>query len=492
MPESPPTPPADARTLASLDHAHVWHPFTPMRQWRQTDPLIIERGEGFDLIDTAGHRYIDGVSSLWCNVHGHRVPAIDQAVREQLDRIAHTPLLGLASPPSIQLAAELVARLPREPGEPGGAGGPGVLPLNKVFYSDAGATAVEAALKMAVGYWHHRGQGKKRSLVALAGAYHGDTTGGMSIGYSDLFHRPFAGMVFPVTWLPAPDACRPPAGFTPPASSTQALWPSEQPWVAMLEDHCLSLMAQHLAAHADTTAALVIEPLMQGAAGMIPQSPRFLRRVRELTRQHQVLLIADEVAVGFGRTGTLFACEQASITPDLMCLGKGISGGYLPLAATIATDEIEAAFTGELAEKRTFYHGHTYTGNPLACAAGRASLRLFDDHRVLDQAQRNGQVLHDRLGVLRDHRHVLDIRQRGLMVGIELCQQRPTPGTPAQPFDFSRRTGPALCQAMREKGLIIRPLGDVLVLMPAPAMPESVLHRMLDIVLDTLAGWQGG
>lgn len=470
-----------AARLAALDHAHLWHPFTPMKQWRETEPLIIERGDGPYLIDTAGNRYIDGVSSLWCNVHGHRVERIDRAIRDQLDRIAHSTLLGLASPPSIELAAQLCAIAPAASRSESRSAASGLTPqgsrLTKVFYSDAGATAVEVALKMAVGYWHHRGRPQRNQFISFRGAYHGDTTGSMSIGFSELFHRPFATMVFPTTFTPVPDACR--STLRPKGN----LWPSEDPeLMTTLGQDCLAQLAELLERQGVRTAAIIIEPIMQGAAGMMCQPSGFLRGVAELARQHEVLLIADEVATGFGRTGTMFACQQEGVEPDILCLAKGITGGYLPLAATLATDEIEQAFCGEPAQRRTLYHGHTYTGNALACAAALASLTLFEETRLLDHIRQSTQLIRLGLDPLRSCPNVLDIRQRGLMVGIELCRDR----SRREPFDFSRRTGAAVCQAMRGKGLIVRPLGDVMVLMPIPAMDHDVLKRMLAIVVQTL------
>lgn len=464
------------RELLALDAAHVWHPFTPMKQWREQEQLVIERGDGPYLFDTQNRRYIDGTSSLWCSVHGHRVPAIDQAVRDQLDLIAHSTLLGLANEPSIRFAAALVNAAP--------AG------LNKVFYSDAGATAVEVAFKMAVGYWHHRGQVKKTRFIGLEGAYHGDTTGSMSVGYSDLFHRPFASMVFPTWWLPSPDAVRVNPSVLeqlPAGHRSMSPWPSQDQVLGQaINAHCLGVLEAHLQSHAHETAAIVLEPVMQGAAGMIPQPAGFLKGVEQLARKYDVLLIADEVAVGFGRTGKMFACEHEDVRPDILCVAKGITGGYLPLAATLTTDAIEAAFTGELADRRTLYHGHTYTGNPLACAAALASLALFESTDLLSRIQTSAAVMADRLEVLKGNERVLDVRQRGIMAGIELCESR----SQNQPFDFAKRTGAAVCHSMRKKGLIIRPLGDVIVLMPIPAMPQSTLHEMLDIVIETIEQWQ--
>jgi len=479
------------QNLAALDHAHIWHPFTPMKQWREQTPLIIERGEAEYLIDTDGNRYIDGVSSLWCNVHGHCVPAIDKAVKDQLDKIAHTTLLGMASPPSIELAARLVQLTELHLGE--NSGDETAKRLNKVFYSDAGATALEVAFKMAVGYWYHHGRPEKKNFIGLSGAYHGDTVGAMSVGFSDLFHRPFESMVFQVHWTPTPDTVRleqqirdwgalPPAGDVLPSMDDQLVTATGQ--------YCLEELEKLLQAHAEQTAAVVIEPIMQGAAGMISQPDGFVRGIAELARKYDTLLIADEVATGFGRTGRMFACAHDGVMPDILCLAKGLTGGYLPVAVTMCTDEIENAFCGELSEKKTLYHGHTYTGNALGCAASLASLGLFgtspSGKPLLEHIGEMQRLMTEKLAGLYDCPHVLDIRQRGLMTGIELCQDR----SRREPFDFAKRTGAAVCHAMREKGLIVRPLGDVVVLMPIPAMRLSVLESMMDVVVQTIRDWQ--
>ncbi len=377
---------------------------------------------------------------------------------------------------------------------------PNPQPLTTVFYSDAGATAVEVAFKMAVGYWHHTGKPQKNKFIGLAGAYHGDTTASMSVGYSELFHKPFVSMVFDVKTFPAPDAARahhilpsPPAPAGGTASDVSSyVFPSEDPELnTALMSHCLTALDNLLTAQADQTAAIVIEPVMQGAAGMICQPPGFVKGVADLAKKHDVLLIADEVATGFGRTGKLLACGHDQVTPDILCLAKGITGGYLPLAATITTDAIEQAFTSEPDERppKTLYHGHTYTGNPLACAAAIASLKLFDENNLLDHINQSAQLIQDKLVALRDHPFVSDIRQRGLMVGIELGKARQSDSGPDS-FDFARRAGAQLCNAMLPQGLIIRPLGNTLVLMPAPAMDHETLEKMLDIVVATVADWR--
>lgn len=447
----------NADRLAALDHAHLWHPFTPMKQWREQRPLIIESGDGDMLVDTDGGRYIDGMSSLWCNIHGHRVGAIDNAIRRQLDKVAHSTLLGLSNIPAIELAAKLVSLAP---------GG-----LNKVFYSDSGATATEVAFKMAVGYWFHRGQPQRHVLLALDGAYHGDTAGAMSVGYSDVFHRAFRKLTFH-------------AEFVAPATREDHLQPA------------LRRMDAKLRELGDTCAAVVIEPVVQGAAGMLMQPAGYVRGVAELCKKHGTLLIADEVATGFGRTGAMFACKHDGVQPDIMALGKGLTGGYMPLAATLATDEIAAAFEGELHEMRTLYHGHTFTGNPLACAAALASLELFEQNNVIADVSRKARILAEQLKPLRVLPQVVEVRQRGLMIGIELASSVETTDTtdsgtalgdfgesPALQSGYLRRVGHDVCNACRNDGLLIRPLGNVVVLMPPLAISEVNLLRMGEIVV---------
>lgn len=412
---------------------------------REEIPVIVA-GDGFHLIDTDGRRYLDGVSSLWCNVHGHRVPEIDEAIRRQLDQVAHSTLLGLDNVPSIRLAAALVRRMP--------AG------LTRVFYSDNGSTAVEAALKIAYQYYRQRrSRPENRELfVSFSGAYHGDTVGSVSVGGIDLFHGTYGGLLFKTVKVPSPATYRLPPGFTRSA----------------YDAHCVAELEHVFDAHRGKIAGFVIEPLVQGAAGILVHPPGWLARVRELTRARDVLLIVDEVATGFGRTGTFLACEQELVSPDIVCLAKGITGGYLPLAATITTDEVYEAFLDEPAAGKTFFHGHTYTGNPLACAAALASLELFERTRVLDNVRELSALLARRLAELADHPHVGEVRQKGIMVGIELVRNR----AGQTPFDASERVGHRVVLAARERGVVIRPLGDVSVLMPAPAMPPSLVDEL--------------
>lgn len=434
------------------DRNFVWHPFTPMLEYCDEDAPIIERGEGFTLIDTDGKSYIDGHSSLWCNIHGHRVGEIDEAIREQLDRIGHSTLLGLANVPSVELAHELVARAP--------AG------LTKVFYSDSGATAVEAALKIVYQYHRQKPNPENRDLfVSLTGAYHGDTIGSVSVGGVALFHAAYGSLLFKSLKVPAPVAYRIPSGF----SSESYL------------EHCYAELEKTITENRERIAGFLIEPLVQGAAGLLVHPRGYLKRVRELTQAHGIPLIADEVAVGFGRTGTLFACEQEDVAPDVLCIAKGLTGGYLPLAATMCTQEIYEAFVAPPTAGKTFFHGHTYTGNPLGCAAGLASIRLLERNDVLRNVRENATWLKGRLERWKGIEQVGDIRQCGVIAGIELVKDRAT----KESFPAEWRIGQRITKAAQKRGLITRSLGDILILMPAPAMPREILVKLCDILEES-------
>jgi adenosylmethionine---8-amino-7-oxononanoate aminotransferase len=414
--------------LAAADRSHLWHPFTQQRGWAEEDPLIVERAEGAHLIDVDGRRYLDGVSSLWCNVHGHRHPRIDAAVREQLDRVAHSTMLGLSHRPGIELAQRLVELAP-----------PG---LTRVFYSDSGSTATEIALKMAFQFWRQAGEERRSKFVTLRMAYHGDTIGSVSVGGIDLFHSLYRPLLF----------------------DTLKAEPGD-----------VADMERLLAAHDGEVAAVIMEPLVQGAAGMLVHPDGYLRAVRELCDRHGALLILDEVATGFGRTGRMFACEHEHVVPDLLCLAKGITGGYLPLAATLATERVYEGFLGEFEEFRTFFHGHTYTGNPLACAAATASLDVFREERTLERLAPKIELLGELLEPLESHPAVREVRRRGFMTGIELADH---------PLEW--RMGHRVTLEARRRGAIIRPLGDVIVLMPPLSMAESELRRLVEITAEAI------
>jgi len=425
--------------LRQRDQRYLWHPFTQQQDWEADDPLFIESGEGVRVRDRDGREYYDANSSLWVNLHGHCRPEIDAAITAQLGRVAHSTLLGLAHAPAAELAERLVRLAP-----------PG---LARVFYSDTGATAVEIALKMAYQFWRHQGEEDRTRFIALAEGYHGDTLGAVSVGGISLFHGIFRKLLFTTDFAPSPSRF---------PDARQAAEPVE----ALLREH------------RGQVAAVIAEPLVQGASGMLLAPPGYLRRLRELCDEYDTLLIADEVATGFGRTGRLFACEHEGVSPDLMCLGKGLTGGYLPLAATLATARIYEAFLGDYSELKTFFHGHSYTGNPLACAAALASLDIFDRDRVIEGLATKIERVRRRLEAMRALPHVGEVRQCGLMVGVELVRSR----DPRVPYPWEAATGARVCRRARTLGLITRPLGDVVVFLPPLASTEADLEAMLEII----------
>ena len=436
--------PSESLPPIEQDCRYIWHPFTPMAQWTSRQQLVIEAGQAEFLIDSNGRRYLDGVSSLWCNVHGHQVKEIDQAIKEQLGKIAHSTLLGLVSPPSAQLAQRLVEIVP--------AG------LKKVFFSDNGSTAVEAAAKIAFQYWQNSGQ-QRDSFLGLRNGYHGDTLGSVSLGGIDLFHKTYGPLLFKTHLAPSPYCYRCELGLNR-ADCGLA---------------CAQKVEEILSQRADEIAAMVIEPIVQGAGGIIVAPEGYLKRIREITRRYGIPLIADEVAVGFGRTGKMFACQHEDVSPDIMCLAKGITGGYLPLAATLVTGEIFEAFSKP---DGTFYHGHTYTGNALACAAALANLDLFAQGKVLERLPAKIERFGQHLEQLKQHDFVGDVRYKGLMGGVELVADPAT----KRPFDYQQRVGDQVCQAIRKHGVILRPLADVIVLMP----PLSISLQSIDLFFDAL------
>jgi adenosylmethionine---8-amino-7-oxononanoate aminotransferase len=421
---------------ARLDRDHIWHPFTQQQAWCEEEPLLIERGEGSYLIASDGRRYIDGVSSLWCTVHGHRHAGIDAAVGEQLGKIAHSTMLGLSHPAAAELAGRLVDLAP--------AG------LSRVFYSESGSTAVEIALKMAFQYQLQRGgqHTRRTSFIHLRDSYHGDTIGSVAVGGIDLFHSTYRPLLF----------------------ATHVAEPGDG---ANLE--------RVLAMHEEEIAAVIVEPLVQGAAGMLVHPPGYLRAVRDLCDAYGVLLICDEVATGFGRTGTMFACEREGVEPDLLCLAKGLTGGYLPLAATLATEQIYEGFLGAPEEYRTFFHGHTYTGNPLACAAALANLDAFENERTLERLRPKIDLLGELLADVEAMPGVAAVRRCGFMVGIDLGEHDP-----------ALRMGHRVTVEARRRGAIIRPLGDVVVLMPPLSISEGELRQLVEITAESIRAAHAG
>jgi adenosylmethionine-8-amino-7-oxononanoate transaminase len=436
--------------LEQLDKKYLWHPFTQMQDWEKEAQVIIESGKGSWLVDTRRKRYLDGISSLWVTVHGHRKKEIDQAVSRQLKKIAHSTLLGLSNVPAVLLAEKLVSIAPKG--------------LSRVFYSDNGSTAVEVALKIAFQYWQQKGPEfqRKTGFLSLTEAYHGDTLGSVSVGGIALFHSIYRPLLFQARRIESPYCYRCKFGLTYP----------------LCQMTCLMHAERTIQKFASVSAALVIEPLVQGAAGMLLQPPGFLKRIRDICTRNNILMIADEVATGFGRTGTMFACEQEKVVPDIMAVAKGITGGYLPLAATLTTEEIYLAFLGEHRDLRTFFHGHTYTGNPLACAAAAANIDLFRKEKTLQRLQPKIKLLAKGLSELRKLAHVGEARQKGFMVGIELVKSRLT----KEPYLLDEKIGIRVVQECRRNGLIIRPLGNVIVLMPPLSMSPQELRWMLDIV----------
>jgi adenosylmethionine-8-amino-7-oxononanoate aminotransferase len=440
--------------LEALDKQYLWHPFTQMQEYRQLTPLIIERGSGSYLYDIEGNRYIDGVSSLWVTIHGHRKKQIDTAIIRQVKKISHSTLLGLTNAPAIKLAQKLVAIAPRG--------------LTKVFYSDNGSTAVEVALKIAFQFWQQssRAARGKKTFVTLHNAYHGDTLGSVSVGGIELFHRIYKPLLFKTYKADAPYCYRCPLQLHYPSCKIE----------------CLNSLEKTLKKHHAEIAALIMEPLVQGAAGMIVFPRSYVKAARELCTRYQILFIADEVAVGFGRTGKMFACEHENVRPDLMAIAKGITGGTLPLAATLATDTIYDAFLGEVQDLKTFYHGHTYTGNPVACAAALANLAVFEQERVLDALQLKIKLLKKKLKAFYNLSHVGDVRQCGFMVGIELVEDRDS----KKPYPLQKKIGQRVILEARRRGVIIRPLGDVIVLMPPLSISARELEKLTDVVYESI------
>jgi adenosylmethionine---8-amino-7-oxononanoate aminotransferase len=439
--------------LKRLDHTFLWHPFTQMQEWVGEEPCIISHADGHYLIDVHGRKYLDGVSSLWCNVHGHRKNELDEAIKAQLGRVSHSTFLGLSHVPGIQLAQKLIEIAPKG--------------LQRVFYSDSGATAVEIALKMAVQYWQLKGETKRTEIATLQESYHGDTVGSMSMGYSETFHRFHKSLVFPVLRLTPPHVFRYYKGMTEQDALNAATKEAEE----------------KLTERKDSLSALVMEPLMQGAAGMWSQPVAYVRALSEICRRNGILFILDEVATGFGRTGKMFACEHAGLTPDILCLAKGITGGYLPLAATLTNENIFSAFLGEYKEFKAFFHGHTYTGNPLGCAAALANLELFERENIVGRLQPKityiQRRLHDEFFGLS---HVSDVRQWGFMVGIEVVDDKQTRSN----YPSEKRIGHRVILEARRMGVLIRPLGDIIILMPPLTIADDELKRLLDVTYDCI------
>ncbi len=438
--------------LETWDKTYLWHPFTQMQDYLKETPLIIEEGSGIYLRDINGNEYLDGISSMWCNLHGHRRKEIDEAIKRQLNKIAHTTLLGPSNIPAIELARKLVEIAPKG--------------LQKVFYSDNGSTANEVALKMAFQYWQHKGFKNKTEFVALQYGYHGDTIGTMSVGGIEIFHGAFRPLYFKTHLAPAPYCYRCPLGKQRENCSLA----------------CLEKLEDLLSGNADNIAAMIMEPLVQGAGGIVIHPRGYLSGVHALCKKYNVLLILDEVLTGFGRTGKMFACLHEDVVPDIMALSKGINGGYMPLAATLATDEIYSAFLGEYTELKTFFHGHTYTGNPLGCAAALASMELHEKEHILEALEPKINHLQARLKPFESLEHVGDVRQCGLIAAIELVKDKTT----KEPYPWEERVGIQVCLEARKRGLLIRPLGHIIVIMPPLIIENNELDKLLEIIYKSI------
>ena len=438
--------------LQTWDKQYLWHPFTQMQDYTKETPLIIEEGSGIFLRDIDGKEYIDGISSMWCNLHGHRKKEIDDAIKRQLDKIAHTTLLGPSNIPAIELARKLAEIAPKG--------------LTKVFYSDNGSTANEVALKMAFQYWQHKGLKDKTQFVALQYGYHGDTIGTMSVGGIEIFHSVFRPLYFKTHFAPSPYCYRCPLG-------------KQQKDCSLA---CLKELENILKENSDTIAAMIMEPLVQGAGGMIIHPADYLSGARALCKKYNVLFILDEVLTGFGRTGQMFACFHEDVVPDIMALSKGINGGYMPLAATLASEEIYNAFLGEYSELKTFFHGHTYTGNPLGCSAALASLELFDKEQKMENLEPKINHLRAKLKRFELLKHVGDVRQCGLIAAIELVKDKST----KEPYPWEERVGIQVCLEARKHGLLIRALGHIIVIMPLLIIKIDELDRLLNIIYESI------
>jgi len=434
--------------LESIDKKHIWHPFTQMKEWIANKQIIIDHGQGNYLIDTEGKSYLDGVSSLWVNIHGHNHPYINNAIKKQLSKISHATFLGLSNVPAIKLTELLIKIVPQN--------------LTRIFYSDNGSTSVEIGLKIAYQYWQQHPQSlhhSKKKFISFTTAYHGDTIGSVSVGGIDLFHRIYKPMLFETLKAPYPY----------PLKENLSQEESELKAIKELEK-CLK--ANH-----KTVAGIIIEPLMQGASGMINTSTQFLQKVKALSVEYNVLLIVDEVATGFGRTGSMFAVEKADIQPDILCIAKGLTGGYLPLAATITTEAIFNNFLGDYLDYSTFFHGHSYTANPLACAAAIANLELFEKNNTIEKLQEKIYRLITDLKEIEKLPHVAEVRQEGFMVGIELYEDKKN----NKPYAPEKRIGFLVAQEAIKRGVFLRPLGDVIILMP----PLSINPKELKLLLET-------
>jgi len=465
--------------LAQLDHQYVWHPFTQMRDWLRQEPIVITRGSGARVWDVHGREYLDANASIWTNLHGHCQPTINAAIRRQLTKIAHSSALGLANEPASVLASKLVPLANARAARPVPKGSRrSARQLSKVFFSDDGSTAVEVALKLAYEYTRRSGRSARPRFLSLSGAYHGDTVGAVSLGHIDLFHKAYSGLLFKSDRVPAPYCYRCPHNQAEPEradarSYRQCRW------------ECLDALEKQVAHRRKQNrplAGMVVEPLVQGAAGMIAQPEGWLRRAADVVRTDGGLVIADEVMTGFGRTGPLFACHAEGVTPDFLAVAKGLTGGYLPMAATLTTERVFEAFLGDYSEFKTFFHGHSFTGNQLGAASALANLELLTTSASTAVRRRLAKTLERELKQLWHLQRVGDIRQVGLVAGIELVRDWRN----REPFELRERAGIRVCEAMARRGVLTRPVGNVVVLIPPYCTTESQLARTIAVLAESI------
>lgn len=440
------------KKTGDLDKEFVWHPFTQMKEYESKDPVVIEKGEGAYLFDSEGNKYIDGVSSLWVNIHGHKVPEIDSAIKEQIDSISHSTLLGITNPPAAKLAEELINICPDG--------------LKKVFYSGDGASAVEVALKMSFQYWKNQDKPGKTKFVYLENGYHGDTLGAVSVGGIDLFHSAFKDLLFETYKAPSYYCYRCPLNKTYPSCNIA----------------CADEVDKILSEHHQEVCAVILEPYVQAAGGMIVSPEGYLKKVRQYCDKYDVLLILDEVATGFGRTGEMFACQHEDVTPDILVLGKGMTGGYLPLSATITNKKVYDAFLGEYEEYKTFFHGHSYAGNPIACAASIANIEVFEKHNTLSELKEKIAYFENELREFSGLEHVGNVRNKGLMAGIELVKDKKS----KKPYEPGLKMGWKVADKAMEMEVLLRPLGDVVVLMPPLGIPMQDLKKLMKVTFQSI------
>jgi len=433
--------------LVKKDIKHIWHPFTQMKDYETDAPLIIDRGKGVYIWDLEGNKYLDAISSWWVNTLGHSHPRLNEALKRQVDKIEHVLLAGFSHEPAIELAEKLIEITPEK--------------LTKVFYSDNGSTAVEVALKMAYQYWQQTGQPKKSKFIALKNSYHGDTIGAVSVGGVDVYHKIYKPLLFDINQAESPYCYRCPMGKDKNTCNIE----------------CLGSVEKIMEEHSEEIAGIIVEPLAQAAGGMIIYPAEYLRRLRGLCDKYNALLIDDEVAMGFGRTGKMFAFEHAGIVPDLVCLAKGLTAGYLPLSVTLAADEIYQAFYDDYEKLKTFFHGHSFTGNPLAASVAVENLKILEEEKIIESLPPKIEVLRKNLEKFRELDCVGDIRHIGMIGAVEIVKNRET----KEPYTFEERIGSKIYKEALKRGVILRPLGSIIYFMPPYVITEEEIEQMVDI-----------